>query len=71
MIEDDDEDYVSPYPEGALTCLTDLQLKAERMKQVHLADKAQDEDDDAAEDLATKKLVAVLFEIDRRGLRIS
>jgi hypothetical protein len=71
MIDDDDENWSPPYPDGAMRRMSNKQLKAERLKQISLADQAQDDNNEAAETLASSKLVAVLLEIDRRGLKIS
>jgi hypothetical protein len=69
--DDSDEKWSPPYPKDALTRMSDKQLKAERLKQISLADQAQDADDDVAEDLASRKLTSVLIEIDKRGLKVS
>jgi hypothetical protein len=68
---DDDKNWSPPYPPLALARMSDKQLKAERLKQISLADQAQDDDDEAAENLAQSKLISVLIEIDKRGLKVS
>jgi hypothetical protein len=71
MLDSDDENWSPPYPPLALARMSDKQLKAERLKQISLADQAQDADDDDAEERASNKLTAVLIEIDKRGLKVS
>lgn len=67
--EIEDAEHSNPYPEGALKRMSNKQIRAERLKQIAIADDA--DLDDPAEELATRKLSYVLCELDRRGLKVS